>query len=254
MIFYFSATGNNKYVASRIAEATKDSITSISECMKKESYLFSLKDGQNFGLVIPTYFGGFPKIVIDFLSKLKITISANNYVFFVGTYGAGAGNICKEAEKRLSAFGKVPDATFTIKMVDNWIPYFDMTDKAYIKKAESEAEPVLADVIEKVSSHTKELNGGKGMPGITQKIATVYYGMACSTNKFSVSDSCIGCGVCERQCPVQAIKVKDGKPEWIKKKCTLCLGCVHRCPKNAITYTEKTKGHGQYYNPNVKPE
>ena len=35
--------------------------------------------------------------------------------------------------------------------------------------------------------------------------------------------------------------------EWAKKKCTLCLGCVHRCPKNAIAYTEKTKGHGQYY-------
>lgn len=247
MIFYSSATGNNKYVASKIAEATGDSTISISECMKKSIYSFSLKGSESFGLVIPTYFGGFPKIVIDFLSKLKMNFSADNYVFFIGTYGAGAGNICKEAEKRLSALGKAPDATFTIKMVDNWIPYFDMTDRDYIGKAEAEAEPVLADVIEKVSSHKKELNTDKGMSGITQRIATAYYGMACSTKKFSVSDSCIGCGICERQCPVQAIQVKDGKPEWAKKKCTLCLGCVHRCPKNAIAYTEKTKGHGQYY-------
>lgn len=32
MIFYFSATGNNKYVATKIAAATGDSIISISDC------------------------------------------------------------------------------------------------------------------------------------------------------------------------------------------------------------------------------
>ena len=57
MIFYFSATGNNKYVASKIAEATGDSTISISECMKKSIYSFSLKGSESFGLVIPTYFG-----------------------------------------------------------------------------------------------------------------------------------------------------------------------------------------------------
>jgi hypothetical protein len=46
MIFYFSATGNNKYVASRIAEATGDSIISISECMKKSNYSFSLSESE----------------------------------------------------------------------------------------------------------------------------------------------------------------------------------------------------------------
>ena len=52
MIFYFSATGNNKYVASKIAEATGDSTISISECMKKSIYSFSLsgndaRNGEN---------------------------------------------------------------------------------------------------------------------------------------------------------------------------------------------------------------
>lgn len=254
MIIYFSATGNNKYAASKIAEATNDHIVSITDCLKNNDLSFSLDTNENFGLVIPTYFGGFPKVVIDFLKASNIKLSNNNYVFFVGTYGAEAGNICKEAEKRLAALGKAPDATFTIKMVDNWNPYFDMNDKDYIEIAESEAETTLSKVVGSIVSHSKEKDCGKGMPAITQKIATAYYGMACNTKKFSGNDTCIGCGVCERQCPISAIKITEGKPDWIKSKCTLCLGCVHRCPKNAISYTEKTKGHGQYFNPNVEPD
>lgn len=254
MIFYFSATGNNKYVASRIAEVTGDRLYAIPDCLQSGGVSFTLEDGENLGLVIPTYFGGFPKIVIEFLDKLKIEWANDNYVFFIGTYGAGAGNIGKEAERRLERLGKSLDAVFTIKMVDNWNPYFDMTDRDYISKAESEAEPAIANAVKKIAEHEKVDYSEKGMPAIVQAISTIYYNAACSTKKFSVSDACIGCGLCERQCPVSAIKIENSRPMWVKSKCTLCLGCVHRCPKNAISYTKKTIGHGQYFNPNVKPD
>lgn len=255
MIFYFSSTGNNKYVATRIAEMTGDSIRFIPDCLDTKDFTCVLKPGENFGLVIPTYFGGFPTIVVDFLSQLKIQWSKNNYTFFIGTYGAGAGNICKEAVRRFRKLGKNLDASFTIKMVDNWNPYFDMTDQKYISDAETNAESVIASVVAKVSEHAHELNSDKGMQPVIQAVSTAYYHKACSTKNFSVSGSCIGCGLCERQCPVHAIKlIRDRRPQWIKPKCTLCLGCVHRCPKNAIAYTSKTIGHGQYFNPNVKPD
>ena len=80
------------------------------------------------------------------------------------------------------------------------------------------------------------------------------YDNACQTNNFTVASACVGCSLCERQCPCHVIKVENGKPVWTKDKCTLCLGCVHRCPVNAIAYTEATKNHGQYFNPHVKPD
>ena len=42
-----------------------------------------------------------------------------------------------------------------------------------------------------------------------------------------------GCGLCAKKCPVQAIEMRDGKPVWVKDKCVMCLGCLHRCPKYA---------------------
>ena len=46
--------------------------------------------------------------------------------------------------------------------------------------------------------------------------------------------------------------MQASKPVWVKDKCVMCLGCLHRCPKFAIQYGRNTKKHGQYANPNVK--
>ena len=67
-----------------------------------------------------------------------------------------------------------------------------------------------------------------------------------------MEDGCVGCGLCARKCPVQAIEMRNGRPVWVRDKCVMCLGCLHRCPKFAIQYGRRTKKHGQYTNPNVK--
>lgn len=55
-----------------------------------------------------------------------------------------------------------------------------------------------------------------------------------------------------RKCPVNAIEIRDNKPVWMKDKCTMCLGCLHCCPKFAIQYGKNTKKHGRYKNPNTR--
>ncbi|MDY5082979.1 MAG: EFR1 family ferrodoxin, partial [Candidatus Limivicinus sp.] len=74
------------------------------------------------------------------------------------------------------------------------------------------------------------------------------------TKNLHVENACIGCGLCARKCPVQAIEMKNKTPVWVKDKCVMCLGCLHRCPKFAIQYGngKATKKHGQYVNPHVK--
>lgn len=48
---------------------------------------------------------------------------------------------------------------------------------------------------------------------------------------------CVGCGECEKICPVGAIRVIEGKAKvnyWIIPMCLGCGVCVYYCPKQAI--------------------
>ncbi len=47
-------------------------------------------------------------------------------------------------------------------------------------------------------------------------------------------EKCTGCGMCEKFCPDNAIKVVDGKAVIDYKHCKGCLICMKECPANAI--------------------
>ena len=68
-------------------------------------------------------------------------------------------------------------------------------------------------------------------------LADLFRLMAKSLGKsFQITEKCIGCGKCEKNCPQHNIN-------HIKKryanKCMMCTRCIHNCPVNAIDYKEK---------------
>ena len=56
MIFYFSATGNSKHVADKIAEKTGEQLVSMADCVKKMQIDFKLKKGERIGFVYHIYY------------------------------------------------------------------------------------------------------------------------------------------------------------------------------------------------------
>jgi MinD superfamily P-loop ATPase len=53
-------------------------------------------------------------------------------------------------------------------------------------------------------------------------------------------NKCIGCGVCENECPAGAVFVneKTGVAELSEERCINCCQCIENCPQNAIKNIE----------------
>lgn len=48
------------------------------------------------------------------------------------------------------------------------------------------------------------------------------------------SVGCIGCGICAKNCPMEAIKVENSLAVIDYDKCSQCETCLEKCPKKAI--------------------
>ena len=49
-------------------------------------------------------------------------------------------------------------------------------------------------------------------------------------------NKCTGCGLCVRECPVNAIIIKEGKAEIDMDKCIRCGKCHDVCPQEAVRH------------------
>ena len=76
--------------------------------------------------------------------------------------------------------------------------------------------------------------------------APVFYRFFVKADAFRATDACIGCGKCVELCPLNNIRLENGKPVW-GKNCTHCMACICHCPKEAIEYGKKSKGKPRYH-------
>lgn len=246
MILYFSATGNCKYVAARLAEATAQETMSLLDCIWDDRYAFV---GEAIGILAPTYFWGLPSIVREFLEKASFE---TKYLYFVATYGTTPGAAGALANKAMQ--GRGIDAYYSVRMPDTWTPTFDLSTPEKVARFTKTTEAEIDAVIRGVRERRTNRRMSPRLPAFLAErfVQPRYEAKERRTANLRVEESCIGCGLCEKKCPVQAIEMQNKRPVWVKEKCVMCLGCLHRCPKFAIQYGENTKKHGQYTNPHVK--
>lgn len=243
MVLYFSGTGNSRYVAKRIEEISGDELISIGQKIKSGDYN-AIRSEKPFVFVGPVYAGRLPCVMEEYIRKVNFSGTPKTY--FVGTCAATpwvtvqyVEKLCGEKEFSLLGFNSVV-------MPQGYIAGGGTQPKAVNDKILKEAEPKIikiAETIRDVQILPKEQPGKAIMSKVLNPIM---YSIMISAKGFTVTDKCTDCGKCERRCPLNNVKIVNGKPVW-GKECTHCMACIAGCPAEAIEYGKKTQGKPRYY-------
>jgi len=243
MILYFTGTGNSRYAAEKIADKTKCQQLNLNALIKKNETATVL--AENLVLITPTYAWRIPRIVREWIRKADF--SAVKKVWFVMTCGSEIGNASAYNQKLCNEKGCEYMGTAQIIMPENYIAMFDVPEKNKAKKIIENANPVIEMAAQRISAGEKfpaEKNSlyYRILSGI---VNPVFYPFCVKANAFKVDNRCIGCGKCAEKCPLNNIRIVDGRPVW-GKNCTHCMACICYCPTEAIEYGEKSKGKPRY--------
>lgn len=252
MILYFSATGNSRYIAELLAKRLQDVAVDISESDSE----FVLNEGESIGFVFPVHSWGMPKHLRQRISQLRFGNVEGNYCYLVCTCGDDTGLTAEEWSECVRGIGLVPKAEFSVQMPNTYVllPGFDVDKKDVEAKKLSQA----ACDVEEISYRISEKTGGDftyhgGFAWVKSKVIRPPFMKFMGDKMFYADDSCSGCGLCVKKCPVNNIIIEDGKPIW-RGNCINCLACYHYCPHKAINYGHRTKTKGQYYFKNRKKD
>lgn len=247
LIFWFSGTGNARSVAGWIREYANAEgvITELHDLSSKEyPDISSLPEKTMIGFCYPTHGFNAPPLVIKYLRKFP---RGHCDIFLINTRaGMKLWKLFTPGLSGLALF--LPALIMKIKgyrvrgyrpmdMPSNWILLHPGLRKKVVESIHARCKRLTKRFTQKALSGKFVSRGIFDLPldiAIIPIAAGYYfYGRFAIAKTFYASYKCTDCGLCYKNCPAEAIKVKDGRPYWTFN-CESCMHCINHCPERAI--------------------
>ena len=246
MVLYYSATGNTEYIAKEIAKRLDDQCVDLLDRIKNNDHS-EIHSDKPFIICAPVYVCEMPRFMSKYLKKQ--TFSGNKNVYFIFTSGGYCGISGQLAKwmfrkKKMKYMGHAE-----FKMPRNYVAndHYPMLPTEEIEERIINSHKMLAPTAETIKA------GGKLKARhiflfetiITLPFNPVWSKLKYKTKDFYYTDKCIGCGKCEKLCPLNNVKLEDKVPVW-GKQCSHCMACIGNCPARAIEYGTISQSKEQY--------
>ncbi|MCP4543167.1 MAG: 4Fe-4S dicluster domain-containing protein [Chloroflexi bacterium] len=251
VICYYSGSGNTKLACRYIAEKSQTLFDLVDVVKEKD---VDLAPYDVVGFATFTDFWGPPYLFQTFIEGLVQQQDKRAFVF--NTYGALSGKTLRVLERSVAAKGFNVIAGHSLKTPECYPPMIaggrgaeDAPNEKQLQSFDtfiSELEQLLTSIKE-----GQEINRQKVRIGLVNSILPVFPRTRAREDmgeKYVDESLCTECGVCEKQCPYEAIRLEP-KPVFDMDKCYGCWRCYNLCPEHAI-YTDKFRGGPFYPRPN----
>ena len=243
LIFCFSGTGNSLKTAKDVASFLGNTEIVLMKAPHKLS-----RNYNRIGFIFPSYAGGVPKAVLEYIKSIKITADMSDYFFTIITCGGKGRNSLPMLRDALLKKGVSLNYGRELNTVGNYIAMYP---------PQPDIERALQSANEQAFLYSNEIKENMSISvGKSKFNAELFYMLGnqyfkLNAKKLNVSDFCSSCGTCEKICPTKSINLKNGKPIFSWKTCSQCMACIQWCPKEAINCGKKTAARTRYHHPDI---
>ena len=231
---YFSGTGNTKYCLSVFMEKFGGEIFSVED----KSAVPAITQSSDIAFAYPIYYSSLPKIVHDFITDNKDLWKGKN-IYVIADMGLFSGDGAGVSARLFKKYGANVTGGLHLRMPDC------IGDVRALKKSAEDNKKLIGAARLKAENAAKLFSEGKP----SQEGLNIFYHIAGlfgqrlwfghKARSYAKSPSvdrekCVGCGICEKFCPMKNITVTEGKASG-GCRCTMCYRWFSLCPKQAIT-------------------
>ncbi len=250
-IYFFSGTGNALKTSEWVAEVAENAGISykvVSIDRMPQAATPDAGDGEMVGFVFPTHGFNLPWYMLKFIWRFP---QSQNTGFFVINTRAGM---------KISRFIFLPGLSgiawmlpviilwfkgyslkglMSVDMPSNWISLHPGLKPKVVDSLSQRWEKKVKRFAEKLFANGKSFKTKLfislpiDIAIIPISILYMLYARYFLSKTFLAATNCNLCRLCEENCPVKAIQIRDNRPYWTLQ-CESCMRCINICPQKAI--------------------